>query len=212
MRIDLKKIGYVIRKISFEKKIFIVFLLSFFSFKITADNYPAEAVITNSVNFSVNVKTNVDCFTCDYLEQIKDTISVSLNSSNDKYMLEGSTFMIPVSLINCHNSIMNNDLKDMLNVSLYPHIYVQMHDLYIDKYDQKSGRGVLSISIDGYNNSYSVNFKNYIKNHYMIIKGDVLVDLNDFNISPPSKFFGLITVNKVIDINFGVMLKINNSS
>jgi hypothetical protein len=205
-----KIIGFTVRS-SYKEKIIAFFLLSFFSFTIIADSKRPEAVVTNSMNFSVNVKTNVDCFTCDYLEQMKDTISVSLNASGDQFKLGGSSFVIPAGMINCHNSLMNDDLKEMLNVSLYPHIYVQMHELYINKDEQESGQGILSISIGGVSNSYSVNFRNYVQKNDMIIKGRLTVDLGDFHISPPTKFFGLITVNKVIDVDFGVMLKTKNS-
>jgi len=161
------------------------------------------------MNFIINVKTNVDCFTCDYLAQVNDTISVSVNNLNDSYNLDGGHYSIPVSLIDCHNRSMNNDLQDMLHVSEYPQIVIKINDFYIYKNYKNNGQGAFSISIDGISKTYNVNFKNYLQNDHIIINGDLPVDLNDFKISPPSKFFGLITVNKIINVNFGIMLKVN---
>jgi hypothetical protein len=190
------------------KALFIFVLLFLFSYTITADIKPSSKVISNYLNLSINVKTNVDCFTCDFQSEVDDTIGLAVSLENNIYNIEGGQYIIPVKLIDCHNSIMNNDLQDMFRVSEYPHILIKINKLNIDKDEGSKGEGILLLNIDGINKLYPISFTNYIKKDDFVINGNMSIDLNDFSIKPPTKFFGLITVDKVININFGLRMKV----
>jgi hypothetical protein len=214
--ITLKKVMMIFSPISSALTVFtnnktlsFFILLFLLSFNITADINSSSNVVSDYLSISINVKTNVDCFTCDYISEINDTLLLTNNTINSEYHLEGGQYLIPIMLIDCHNSIRNSNLQNMLKVDSYPHILIKINSLVINKETGNRGKGILSVNIDGINRAYSVFFNNYLNKNIMVINGNLAVDLHDFSITPPSKFFGLVTVDKVININFGLKLKVN---
>lgn len=189
-----------------NKKMYLVFILLLPIYKIHAQTYSIIPSVTDTLSFSIYVKTNVYCFTCDYLAQISDPISVTSNTIKDQYNLESGWQLIPVSLINCHNKIMNNDMQDMLNSDIYPNIKIKIAPYLIDRGILNEKRGMLTLSIDGIYKTYELVLKNSLRNQNLCISGSLWVNLNDFGITPPSKIFNLITVENIVRINFSLLI------
>ena len=208
MKTNTHKIFLKLNCIFSLKTLFVIIIFTLFSFTIILDKKPFSKVISNYLNLNINVKTNVDCFTCNFHSEYEDTLGVAVNSGNSGYSIEGGQYLIPVMLIDCHNGIMNNDLQTMFKASVYPQIMIKINNLSFNKDSGNKGTGLLSVDIDGTDKNYPIIFTNYINNNIMAINGTIAIDLNDFSINPPSKFFGLVTVDKVITINFGLKLKL----
>jgi len=196
----------------YRKLIIITLILPLLSGTIKNDKITLPSVKSNSLNVSIAVKTNVECFTCLYSANLSDSVNALFNNENNECLLLNGKYLIPVKLIDCQNSIMNNDMQDMLNVTRFPLIQISVKNLAIFKRPTISKNGCFSVSIDGIDKEYSVAYKNYLKDNILFINGTLSIDLNDFNISPPSKFFGLVKVNKVIDVNFDLKLIMNNNN
>lgn len=181
------------------------------SYEITAGNYPFSAVISSSMNLEIHVKTNVNSFICNYKSDINDTISYLFSSKDNKYFLGENRYFVPVTLIDCHNSNMKNDMQEMFNSSKYPNIVIKIKDIHYDRNSPEKGRIYLSLTIDGIEKCYFVTFETSNNNNCLKVSGNLPVNLNDFNIVPPSKFFGLVKVSKMIDISFLLNLKLVES-
>ncbi|NTW33023.1 MAG: YceI family protein [Bacteroidetes bacterium] len=196
---------------SFHKKLIInLLVLPILSFTTKYETYPLPSFISNSLNLIISVKTNIECFKCEYAAKMNDTIRASANNESKNYKLLSGNYLIPVKLIDCHNKLMNNDLQNLLNVSKFPHIQIKIKNLSISKNSGNLGKGSFIVIIDGINKEYVAFYKNYFKENILVIDGNLSIDLSDFNISPPSKFFGLVKVDKILDVNFGLKLKLNN--
>jgi hypothetical protein len=194
----------------YNKEMYFVLFILLFSFKINANTTPANPVVSDSLYCNITVKTNINCITCNYSAQISDPISITTNSIKDQFSLESGWQLIPVSQINCHNKIMNNDMQDMLHAAIYPNIKIKISPFQIDKEPWTERKGILTVSINGVYRSYEVFLKNCIKNQYLCILGSISVNLKDFGITPPTKFFGLVMVDKTININFNLLIDTAN--
>jgi hypothetical protein len=191
---------------SFTYKMLFDFFFMMLAFNITASASSINPVVTDSLYFNIMVNTNINCFTCDYSSQISDPISVIPNAIKNQYTLESGWQLIPVSRINCHNNIMNNDMMEMLKADIYPNIKIKIDPFQVDRELGNERKGYLTVSINGINKIYEVPLINCVKSPFLCIVGNVIVNLNDFGISPPSKFFGLITADNIIRINFKMMI------
>lgn len=163
----------------------------------------------NSLFLNINVNTNIDCFTCNYQSNLADTIAATDNEPENLIYFDGIQLAIPINFIDCHNEIMNSELRDMLNADDYPHIFVKINNFEISKITSEISKAEINLSIDGIVKYYNVEVMNYNYKNKMFLKGNFAVNLNDFYIKPPSKFWGLIKVDHVININFALAFKIN---
>lgn len=192
--------------------IFISFAIIFsYSFETTAGNDPFSAVVSSSLTLKINVRTNINSFICNYNSLINDTIPYIYNTKNNKYYLSESKYQIPIKNIDCHNSIMNDEMQEMFNASKNPNIIIKINNIYIDKKALNDGKVQLSLTINNVENLYYVNFKFDNKNNISIISSDISINLSDFKVIPPSKAFGLIQVENTININFALNLKIKKN-
>jgi len=187
-------------------KILILFIVLNFT-KITAGNYPFSAVISSTISMDIHVKTNVNSFICNYKSEINDTISYLFSLKDNKYFMGENQYLIPVELIDCHNSAMNKDMQEMFNSSKYPNIIIKIKNIHYNHNLSDKGIIYLSLIIDNIEKNYYMNFETTKGNNCLKVGGSLSVNLNDFNIIPPTKFFGLLKVNNIININFLLNLK-----
>lgn len=177
----------------------------------TSDPVPVSAFICNGIDLSVNVETNVEGFTCDFSNQISDTLDATLTHSGDKYDLHCRQFNVPIKLIDCHSPMMNSDLQEMLNAGVHPSILISSNSFLLDKNLIKGGSGSLTINIDGKDKVYKVSLKSFVRNNDLMVSGRLTIDLKDYQISTPTKFFGLVKVSSVIEIDFNILFKLYRS-
>ncbi|MEI6765982.1 MAG: YceI family protein [Bacteroidota bacterium] len=195
----------------FSSAILLSLLTCSFPLRAGNDPLPISAFICNGIDLSISVETNVEGFTCDYANQINDTLDASLTRTGDKYDLHCRQFNIPIKLIDCHSPMMNSDLQEMLNANIYPSILISTNNFVLDRNLIKGGSGALTINIDGKDKVYKVALKSFVRNNDLMVSGRLTIDLNDYQISTPTKFFGLVKVSSVIDIDFNLLFKLYRS-
>jgi hypothetical protein len=192
----------------FKRTIFFLIVFTGFNFNQTADNTILSAVIYSSVQLNIGVKTNTFCFACNNASNVRDTVKFSFNSKDNRYYILGKRYSIPVKLIDCHNLHMNKDMFEMLKAEYYPDINIKINNYILDKSITNKGKAFISIMIAGVEKKYTVDFNETTRGSNSIIKSFFAINLNDFNVFPPSKFFGIIQIDKYVDINFTANSKI----
>jgi hypothetical protein len=160
----------------------------------------------SSLLFNINVTTNVNCFTCDYQSDILDTVSAVGFNIGNSFIRSGAQLAIPINFIDCHNDVMNSDMKELLRVENHPHILVKIENYKINDNDPKLLTVDIDLNINGTEKEYSIGVMNYQENAKMYVHGSFPVDLKDFCITPPSKFLGLVKVDKIINISFTLVM------
>lgn len=163
----------------------------------------------SSLILNINVNTNVDCFTCEYESYLTDTVAVKNNVAENSLYFKGVQLAIPVGFIDCHNDIMNSDLRELLKMDDHPHIMVDIDSFEVNRKNFGLSKAEVAINIDGILKNYSIEIANYFTKDKIYFQGSFPVDLNDFSIYPPSKVLGLVKVDKTIKINFALAMSMN---
>jgi hypothetical protein len=112
---------------------------------------------------------------------------------------------IPVYSFQTSNKRMLSDFYDMVNASTYPYINIVIEPKNRADFDEGSGktRFRTEITIAGKTNQYIVPSEIIACEHAgYVVRGDLKINLTDFEIDPPRKVFGAVKVNNEVFINF----------
>ncbi len=176
----------------------------------------------SGVKYTVNVHrasylviqgtTNVGDFNCSFEGNVlHDTIEVVLaEDENGCLNFSDLEFSLPVFHFDCRNNQMNRDFRELLNYQEYPEISWQIICMDITGLDRSRLKSKDNFQINtllriaGEQREYwiPVDFVRDGKN--MNFSGNLPIDITDFSLSPPSKFFGLVQVYPTISIDFSI--------
>ncbi len=112
---------------------------------------------------------------------------------------------IPVNKFSGSNNIMLNDFHKMLNASKFPFIDISIEPREKADFDERTGltNFKTQITIAGKTHDYIIPCQiSFCDKSAVIVKGDLELDLSDFNIDPPKKVFGAVKVNDEVFITF----------
>ncbi len=179
-----------------------------------------SVVIAPSSHIIINGNTNVSSFNCHYSNGFSKPVDLKLRKNKNKIEIDNARLKIPIDCINCHNPLMNNDLRDLLNAGKTPDIVIDIYDFYekIIVSDELSsdvvgfGTANIDIAIAGVTNEYNIEFVDRRKENEITITSSVNLQLNSFGLDPPKKLLGLITLYDSIEIEILLRLYINDNN
>jgi hypothetical protein len=121
---------------------------------------------------------------------------------------------IPAHDFICSNRLMKNDFLSLIRADTSPDIDIQLQGIQgVANLKNDSTEVVMvNITLAGVKRSMDV-YCSIVKddaNHFTL-SGTRLVKLSDFNLIPPSKFFGLIKVKNEITIHFEIKLMVQGN-
>lgn len=134
--------------------------------------------------------------------QIKTDNSFKNNGARD--------IQIPVNDFTAANNHMLKDFFNMVKAEEYPYIQIAIEPRNRADFDETSGLTNFrtKISLAGNSNNYTIPCEIVsCDNSAYLLKGQLKIELTDFNIDPPEKVFGAIKVNNEVFINFVFKLK-----
>lgn len=118
---------------------------------------------------------------------------------------------VPLEQFRAGNRIMYQDFLELMKASVYPQIFIgvgypQLIRILNYREDIVSD---IEITMAGVTNEYSIPFHvvNCSDEHVHII-GKRMIRLTEFNLEPPEKFQGLVKVNDLVLINFGIVVEL----
>jgi len=157
-------------------------------------------------------QTNINKFTCNYHGKFPvDTMKVSWQQQNNSIKLNDVKLRLQVASFDCGNKVMNNDLQDLLKYQSHPHVIIELLRLYPNKKPGENGQfGVaeLNFHMAGAQNIYKVPV--YLKEvggkNYFVGNHDF--DITDFDLTPPTKFLGMVRVHDEISVEFGLDIQV----
>ena len=198
----------------------VILIFFFFSSADFKSEYAAYKSITLAVgdNSYLNIlgKTNINKFTCNYYGQFPaDTMSVHWQQQRNSIKVNDVKLRLQVASFDCGNKIMNNDLQDLLKKDSYPHVVIELLRLYPAENPGETnlfGQAELNFHMAGAKQTYTVPI--YLKEirgkNYFV--GTHKFDITDFDITPPTKFLGMVKVDNEISVEFGLDIRIITSS
>jgi len=196
--------------------ILILAFLNFYNLKGT-DTQVISVVVAPSSYVIINGNTNVSSFDCNYSTYYTDPVNVKFIKSKNRTKIENAQLSIPVEYIDCHNPLMNNDLKKLLNAGATPDIIINISDFYEKKimpdnsnsYTVGTGAANINVTIAGITNEYEVEFIDRRRDNEVIISGSLYLNLNNFGLTPTKILFGTIRLKEMVKIDILLKLLIN---
>jgi hypothetical protein len=196
-------------------KKFLKYIIAFFAFLLlhfygnANDNKNAREIKDCENYISIHGSSNINQFKFDN-HNLK--IKPSINASEDQASYQH--IRIPVYDFKGPNDRMLNDFYELVSSSEYPYIQISIEPKEKADFDETTGKTIFKtiISLAGESSIYEVPCEIlFCENSEYILKGNLEIELTDFNIRPPEKVFGAIKVNNEVFINFAFKLKIEET-
>jgi hypothetical protein len=193
--------------------ILILIFINFYNIK-GSDTQVISVVVSPSSYIIINGNTNISSFDCNYSTYHTDPVNVKFIKSKNRTKIENAQLSIPVEYIDCHNPLMNNDLKKLLNASATPDIIINISDFHEKKiipdnpnsYTVGTGSANINVTIAGVTNEYEVEFADRRNDNEIIITGSLYLNLNNFGLTPSKILFGTIRLKEMVKID--ILLKL----
>ena len=154
--------------------------------------------------------TNINKFTFGYTIPSDKDLDLHINFVDEnKISFVNTLITIPIQEFDSGNSIMNEDFYELLARENRSEISIGIDTLslleYIDQDNKINALAGVTISLAGVTKSYKTRLF-FEQDEYgnMRVKGTQMIDIGEFGITPPEKFFGLIktATNVIVEFQF----------
>ena len=166
-----------------------------------------EVIVKGNSEVSISGTTNVNSFSCCYnIAKLENPIPVSFESNNQKMVFESTALELENTCFDCGHKAINKDFNKLLRTEEYPRIKLKL--ISIEKTSQVKNTYFARVKIHIANSANTYTFPVKVsKSEDFHIKGDLSIDLRDYNLQAPKKMMGLIVVHDDIVVNFNLHLK-----
>ncbi|MFO8148171.1 MAG: YceI family protein [Bacteroidota bacterium] len=146
--------------------------------------------------------TNISKFLCEFdSKMIPSTRKVKVSGNQEELHFQNAILTLDNTGFDCGSKGINKDFHALVKTEEYPEISLELKKLCINTPNQAIAD--LIITIAGETKTYRVPVK-VIDGDIPQYRGDLTLNIKDFNLKPPKKMFGLIVVKEDIDINFNL--------
>ncbi|MGE4290472.1 MAG: YceI family protein [Salinivirgaceae bacterium] len=159
----------------------------------------------------INGFTNVGNFDCSFnMGMFNNGFDVMVSEDADGCLnFENFELLLPVPYFDCGNAQINKDFRDLLKYEEFPQISWKILCLDVTSFEnnelQKDILPVnLLVKIAGKERNCWADVEVSKNGNRLAFSGILPINIRDFNLEPPQKFFGLVEVYPTIQINFSV--------
>lgn len=184
------------------KQVLIFTSILFWFVSVSAQNIGNNWVLKPPSKLVVTVNTNVNSFNCN-LQDFNPNLTLKLSQKIDGQTKSFSEneILIPVANLDCANKLINYDLQETLKAKTYPNIKLSFIEIFPGK-----AKGLftvkLSLEIAGVKKYYQTFCGFNRLQNGNTLNGCEKINLIDFGLQPPEKFFGMVKVNNEIEVTF----------
>ena len=125
-----------------------------------------------------------------------------MSKQNAKIMLDGASISIKSSGFDCAHKIITKDFKTILKAEEYSNIKLEVKEITTQK---EHITAKLKVEIAGVFKEYIIPVVYDSKNNN--VKGQLKINIKDFNLKAPKKLLGMVIVNNNVDIHFNLYLQ-----
>tara|TARA_R110002050_G_scaffold100607_1_gene208333 strand:+ start:12422 stop:13003 length:582 start_codon:yes stop_codon:yes gene_type:complete len=190
-----------------KKIVYLISILLLLAFTNRGVVKNTSVIITPKSKLVVKGKTNVSTFNCVFnVKELKKPIPVFFEITNNKMVFKKTELVLENACFDCGNKGINKDFQDLLKSKTYPQIFLKLKEL--EKIDEENSflQATLELKIAGVVKQYQIPVKLEGEND-LFVKGLLVLNICDFNITPPKKLLGIITVNETIEIDFQLLIE-----
>jgi hypothetical protein len=165
-----------------------------------------RVVINERSSLRILGKTNVNKFECGFGGKIAaDTLYIGSLKTEGEQVLRKAELRISVDDFDCGMKLMTEDMKELLNAKKFPFLSVTVVSL------KKRGtvhESIARFTIAGKSRDYKVPLTAKQSGDWTYCIGTNEINITDFGLTPPTKFWGAVKVDEIIQVEFNLILKI----
>lgn len=167
---------------------------------------------TDATRLVLHGSTNVNQFSCEYngsFEPRQVTV-VALPDANG-WQIDSAGVSLEVKAFDCGHRKMNSDFYELLQYREHPQLHLQL--LKLTPSDSTGYfRARASFRIAGKRQAYPIMVENAQQKSYHLITGQHALDIREFGLEPPRKFFGMVVVDETITIAFQMGMRLDSKA
>lgn len=179
-------------------------LMNAFSF--AQNDYTSTKIkVLPSSDLSITGDTNINKFECDFNSRYtQEAQNISFSKDQTEILFSGALLRLNTEGFDCGSRPINKDFHALIQSDEYPEILLEVNRVKIKS--ESKGVANVCITIAGIQKFYDVPV-NIQKGAISNFEGKLSLNINDFNLEPPKKLFGIIQVKDDIQINFDLKIK-----
>ncbi|WP_373057806.1 YceI family protein [Zunongwangia sp. H14] len=154
---------------------------------------------------NISGDTNISAFHCEFdTSLLKGKHEFQYSEETGSIYFKNAVLNLENKGFDCGNRAINKDFNALMQTEKYPGIKLELKKVSFDQEDNAMAR--VNIIMAGIEKNYiiPVTIINCPTPNY---KGSLHLNIKDFGLEPPRKFFGLIVIKDDIEINFNLVVK-----
>ncbi|MDH5610387.1 MAG: hypothetical protein OEY56_12995 [Cyclobacteriaceae bacterium] len=195
-----------------------MFCLSFFmwglAFRSQAQQYSFRVVIPSS-SVIIAGSTTINEFECELIAySANNPVMVKSIFQKDQILFKGLELAYPVDGFDCGVPLMNHDFQHFLTSTDHPYILLELKKIIINRehsqMEKVSVESEVTISLSGRKRDHVIR-NGFVINQsdtQMVLTGYDNIRFSDFQLTPPSRFFGTVTVSDDLTIRFEIEMRV----
>ena len=173
----------------------------------TIESKESTVVLSSESYLKIKGKTNVSTFECQFdMATISEAISISYKDYDERIQFEDTKLTLPNFEFNCGGKAINKDFNELLNTEEYPEITLKLKEISKAKIDTGLITAIIEITISNIVKTYTIPIS-IADNEGLHVSGVMPLDINDFNLTAPTKMLGMVKVSPEIEIQFSLKIK-----
>ncbi|RYH73899.1 hypothetical protein EVU94_07860 [Flavobacteriaceae bacterium 144Ye] len=178
-----------------------------FSFK-SLHSTKVQINISPESTLWVDGSTNINTFRCDFdVKTLTSKVPVTYKIDEEKNEIQfvNASLYLNNSNFDCGNKGMNKDFYKLLKSDMHPEVALTLNSIKINPDTKQTTTALVTIEMAGCSKMYKTQVT-ISKTKAYEVKGELTIDILDFNLEPPQKMLGLVKVKKEITIRYNLIL------
>ncbi|MFC0605487.1 hypothetical protein [Winogradskyella pulchriflava] len=150
----------------------------------------------------INGKTNVSTFQCQFdIATFSKGVSLMYKDYDSIIKFDAAKLTLPNLKFDCGGKAINKDFNKLLNTDEHPEIILNLREISKQLNDKNTVNAIIEITICDIIKTYTIPVS--VANEGGIcVSGLLPININDFNLTAPTKMLGIVKVYPEIEIDF----------
>ncbi len=194
------------KTISFLFLFFLGSIISTFSEVEKLESKESIVLLSSESYLKIKGKTNVSTFECQFnMHTLSDAIPIKYNHHDESIKFKDTKLTLPNLEFNCGGKAINKDFNKLLNTEEFPEIVLKLKEISTIKLDDNSTSAIIEITLSNIVRTYTVPIS-ITSDNDLHVSGVLPLDINDFNLTAPTKMLGMVKVSPKIEIQFSLKI------
>ncbi len=180
-----------------KMKAVIIFLL--FTLSLNGQHQVAVDLLDSST-LKINGKTNINSFECTFdSSKLQRTNKIRIKPNGDKIEVKNAQLRLNHTNFDCGHRRINNDFKALIKSDEYPDIKIDLLEIHNIKDSEAAVKVKINIAGKSKNYNFPIEICNLEATEF---QSRWVLNIRDFDLTPPKKAFGIIVIDEEIEIDF----------